>query len=270
MSKMPISLNQLKTWQGEAVEVGKDLGLMTVNLTEKELIRFGRSFERQFIRNLPERQSVDIHLRHLPEALLGALIAKEQMDQEIDGEVPASNKIGGPYPIRAAWLGVGDDWEDLLGIYGGTQNSWTTGAVANWIHSGTSLLGGTGGNAVRILENAVHIIYGLYSVHASPKIESVQFTIDGKTKPPQYLHWAQKCNPGKGQFIKELDSCYILKKDTTFRAQVFISNAFGAAAEFQVDYPALFGVSYVKEPPLRERFDPAGLPGTVHNVITTS
>lgn len=267
---MKISLNKLQEWQRDAVKVGQDLGLMTVNLTNRELTRFGRSFERQFIRNLPDRQSFDIHMRHINEALLGALIAKEQMDQEIDGEVPSSNKIGGPYPIRAGWLGIGDDWEDILGIYGAAQNSWSTGSAQNWIHSGTSLLGGTGGNPIRILENAVHVVYGLYSVHASPKIESVQFTIDGKTKPPNYLHWAQKVAPGKGQFIKELDSCYVFKEDTNVKAQVFISNAFGAAASYVTDYPALYGVSYIKEPPLREKFDVSGLPGTTHNVVTTT
>lgn len=264
-----ISLGSLKTYMTEAVSVGKDLGVMTVNLTDKELVRFGRSFERQFIRALPDRGMVDIHLRHLSEALLGAILAKEQMDSEIDGEVPASNKIGGPYPIRASWLGIGDDWEDILGITGAVTSSWPTGTPQNWIHSGTSLLGGTIGNAIRILENAVHVVYGIHSLHVSPKIEAVQFTIDGKTKPANFTHWAQKVAAGHTQRIKELDSAYIWKKDTTVLAQVFISNAYGAAAAFQVDYPALYGVSYIKEPAVR-LLDPATLPGLPLEILNTT
>lgn len=250
-----VSLNDLRARQTDARNVGDDLGVVTRDLSDKELIRFGRSFERQFIRGYDVRQIVDLHVRHKSEALLGAMIAKEQMDAEIDSEQPASNKVGGPLAIEAQWFGVGDDWEDLASIYGTAvaagQGFWTPGAPQDWIHSGTFLMGGTDGNAIRIGENAVHVIYGLASIHPSPKIESIQFTIDDKEKPKLLTFFAQKQLPGAVRAVKELDNCYILNKDKTILAEVFMSDAFGATVTELVDYPVLFGVSYIKEPALR-------------------
>lgn len=217
---------------------------------------------------------IDIHLRHMKEALLGGMIAKVQMETEIDSEIPASNKVGGPIPIRAPFLGVGDDWEDILSIYGGVQGAWTTGILQHWIHSGTTLMGGTNGNAVRIGENAVHVIYAVDSIHTSPKLNAVQFTIDGKQKPMLNLAWAQKSAPAMSQQVKEFDNAIVLKKDTTFLADVFISGAFGAAVAQVVDFPTLYGVSYIKEPALRVLDPVTGpgriLPGQTYDIIWTS
>lgn len=252
-----VSLSELRTMMDDARALSDDLGIVTRDLTEKELGRFGRSFTRQFIRALPTRQMVDIHIRHQKEALLGAMIAKEQMDAEIDDEIPASNKVGGPIPIRACFLGVGDDWEDLNGIlnnYAGAPDAWPTGVVVPWIHAGTILLGNIAasqGLPIRVGENAVHVIYGCSSIHAAPKLESIRFTIDGKQKPMMYCGWAQKHAVGHTQRIKEFDNAFILKKDTTFLAEVFFSSAYGAPVEFITDFPVLYGVSFCKEPALR-------------------
>lgn len=274
---MSISLGTLRGYQDEARVLADDLAMVTRDLTDKELTRFGRSFERQFIRALPTRQMADIHLRHIKEALLGGMLAKEQMDAEIQGETPGSNKTGGPLAIRACFLGIGDDWEDLNGIHGGTLNSWTTGAAQPWIHSKTTLMAGAGvygtpWNAIKIGENAVHVIYGISSIHASPKLESLQFTIDGKLKPLLYCGWAQKHAVGHTQRIKELDNAIILRKDTTFKADVFFSHAFGAPVDFVTDFPVLYGVSYIKEPALRV-LDPTSAAtwvGTVQEVVFTT
>jgi len=264
-----VNLTELRSLMADARTLADDLGVVTRDLTDKELTRFGRSFERQFIRNLPERAVVDIHIRHKAEALLGAMIAKEQMNSEIDDEQPASNKIGGPLAIRAAYFGIGDDWEDINGIYAGAQNAWTTGSAQNWIHSGTTLMGGTAGNAIRIGENAVHVIYGIGDTHPSPKLESVRFTIDGKQKPILNCFFAQKINPGAVRAVKELDNAYIFKRDTTVLAEVFISHAYGAPSTYQTTYPRLFGVSFIKEPALR-LLDPVNLPGVRYEVVHTT
>ena len=261
-----VTLSDLQGMQGDARTLASDLGVVTRDLTDKELNRFGRSFTRQFIRNLADRQMVDIHLRHQKEALLGGMIAKAQMETEIDNEVPASNKIGGPLAIRAAYFGIGDDWEDIWGITAGAAAAWATGAPQNWIHSGSTLMAGVAGNAIRIGENAVHVIYGASSIHAAPKLESMQFTIDGKLKPELYCGWAQKHAIGHTQRIKEFDNAFILKKDTTFLGQVFFSSAFGAAVDFVTDFPVLYGVSYIKEPAVR-LLDPATLPGVRYDVV---
>jgi len=269
-----VTLNDLKAMQSDAATLADDLGVVTKSLTERELTRFGRSFERQFVFTLPERNLVDLYLRHQKEALLGAMIAKEQMDNEIDDEQPSSNKIGGPLAIRACWLGIGDDWEDIDSIYAGVQGTWTTGAPQDWIHAGTTLMGGTIGNAVRIGENAVHVVFGLGSLHASPKIESVQFTLDGKQKPTLLTFFSQKSLPGAVRVIKELDNAYVFKEDTTVHAHVFISRAFGTTVTNVTDYPYLVGVSYIKEPAVRLQDPVTGpgrvLPGATYEVIHTT
>jgi len=264
-----VNLSALNLLQNDATLLADDLGIVTRKLGEKELTRFGRAFERQFVLPYQMRQVRDIHMRHQGEALLGAMIAKEQMDAEIDSELPASNKVGGPIPIRACWLGIGDDWEDILGIYGATQGTWTTGTPQNWIHSGTTLMGGTDGNDIRIGENAVHIIYGIGNLHASPKLESVQFRVDDKNKPILLTMWAQK-QPDALR-VKEFDNAIILKKDTYFRARTFYSAAFGAAVSNVLDYPYLFGVSYVKEPQLRlHNITNALIVGTTPQIVLTT
>jgi len=279
---LTIELGTLQSYQNEARVLADDLAIVTRDLKDKELIRFGRSFERQFIRALPTRQMADIHLRHIKEGLLGAMVAKEQMDAEVQGETPGSNKCGGPLAIRACYFGIGDDWEDIGGIYGTPsplatargQGAWTTGTPQDWIHSGTLLMGGTDTNAIRIGENAVHVIYGLSSIHASPKLESLQFTIDGKLKPMIYCGWAQKHAVGHTQRIKELDNAIVVKKDTTLKAEVFFSGAFGDAVTLVTDFPVLYGVSYIKEPAMRllDPGDGAGrlLPGTRYEVVHTT
>jgi len=269
-----VTLSDLRAMQDDARTLADDLGIVTKDLTDKELTRFGRSFVRQFVVGLPQREMVNIFLRHQKEALLGAMIAKEQMNAEIDDELPAANKVGGPLAIRACWLGVGDDWEDIYSIYNTLQSSWSTGSPQNWIHSGTLLMGGTAGNAIRIGENAVHVIFGAYSLHASPKLESMQFTIDGKLKPMLYCGWAQKQAVGHTLKIKEFDNAFILKKDTTFLAKVFFSQAFGAQVDYVTDFPALYGVSYIKEPALRVLDPVTGvgrvLPGTTYEIVHTT
>lgn len=272
-----LGVGLLERLQTDARTLASDLGVTTRDLTTSELVRFGRSFERQFIQNLPERPVVDLYIRHKAEILLAAMIAKEQMDAEIDDEQPASNKIGGPVPIRACWLGIGDDWEDIDSIYNSTQQAWTTGACQNWIHSGTLLMNNFPagwGTAIRIGENAVHVIIGIDDTHASPKVEVVQFTIDGKQKPILMCMFAQRTLPGAARPIKELDNAYIFKKDTTVLAQVFISRAFGAPSALQVTYPRLIGASFIKEPALRLQDPVTGalriLPGTRYEVVHTT
>ena len=258
--------------------LGDDLGLVTRLLEDDELTRFGRAFERQFVTPFAERQIVDIYMRHQGECLLGAMVAKEQMDADIQGEQAGSNMVVGPVAIRAAFLGIGADWEDIAGINGtpGTRGVgyWTPGNIQNWIHSGTALMGGTDGNAVKIGENAVHVIIGVEDYHPSPKLESVQFTIDGKTKPILELFYPHK--RFESLRIKELDNAHIFKRDTTFLAQIFISGAFGAVITQAVTYPQLIGVSYIKEPVQRvlsstaTGFTTATWVGVIREVIHTT
>jgi len=247
-----VDIAALSKLQNDARTLADDLGVVTIDLTDKELNRFGRSFVRQFVIQSPTKQITELYARHQTEALLGGMIAKQIMNAEIDDEVPASNKIGGPIPLRAPYFGIGYDWEDIRGIYGVlAQNQWTTGAPQPWIHSGTTLMGGTRGNPIRIGTNAVHVIFGIGDINPAPKLEAIQFTVDGKQKPILYTAWSWKQSPPLTQLLKEFDNAFILKKDTTFLASILYSANFGGPSAFVTDYPVLWGVSYVKEPVLR-------------------
>lgn len=236
------------------------LGYVYRDLSDGELFKFGLSYERSLTLDLvPRNYMADIFDNHIGELLAGAMIAAQQMSAEIDGEVPASGKIAGPIPIRASYLGIGKDWEDT--------SPYTTGSAQNWIHSGTTFLGGTAGNAIRIGTNAVHVIIAIASYHPSPKIETFQNTLDGKLKGTIYTKWAQQIlNQTESTRIKELDSAIILKKNSTLKSQLFISAAMGASV---ADTPYLLGVSYLAEAQARI-LDPATLAGTTNDTILTT
>ncbi len=244
----------LHSLQESAAALAETLGLTYEKLTDRELNKFEVSFKRQFVMPFKEREIVDLYERHKLEILLGAMVAKDQMKAEFDGEMPESGKFGMVRP-RAAFFGIGDDWEDA--------GTWATGSPQNWIHSGTSLLNGTAGNPIRIGENAVHVIIAIGSLHPLPKLESIYFKIDGKDKPVLILGDAFKKSDLK---YKELDRTFIWKKDTTVLAKVFASATFGSTVE---DYPYLIGASFIKEEALRVH-DPADVVKPAYKIISTT
>jgi len=253
---MPISMETLRSAMNEAERAAKDLGFTYEKLSEAELDKFGRSFERQFILGTKNREIIDTYNRHLEEIMLGSMVATEQMDKRFDGERPEAGKFGMVKP-RAGFFGIGDDWDSVA--------AFTTGAVANWIHSGTTLMAGSSGNAIRIGENAVHVIVGVGSLHKVPKIESHQFTLDGKPKPIIIVRELQEFSDFRA---KELDVAFILKKNTTLLGKVIIGDQLGRVASAD-DWPYLIGASFVPEDVLR-LIDVATLPGTTYNVVLTT
>jgi len=192
----------------------------------------------------------------LEEIMMGAMVATEQMDKRFDGERPEAGKFGMVKP-RAGFFGIGDDWDSVA--------AFATGSPQNWIHSGTTLMGGTAGNAIRIGENAVHVIVAVGSLHKSPKIESHQFTLDGKPKPIILTKLPIEFSDFR---YKELDVAFILKKNTTLKAGVFIGDSLGTVTS-ALDWPYLIGASFVPEDVLRLH-DVATLPGTTYNVVITT
>jgi len=259
-----VDVASLIALQTDVAKVASDYGVTVENLTSAELKKFGLSFERQFVKQYPERMIQDILERHMGEILLGAMCAKEQMNANIDGELPDAGKIGGPLAIRACWIMKVDDWESLYEITDDHYAYFTPGSPQNWIHSGTTKLAGTDGNPVKIGENAVHVVVGVASYHPSPKIESIKFEIDGKEKPVLITKWAQ-LSPF-GMRIKELDRGFIWEEDTTVLAKIFISQYTPAAITQAIDFPYLFGASFIKEDELRVH-DPTNIST---KVITTT
>jgi len=265
-----ISWAQAISDHAEAEATAKALGLEYEKLTGwdakteeafigSELDKFRRSFERQFVLTEKYREVVDIYMRHRVEILMGAMVATKQMSKRFDGERPEAGKFG-VVEIRAGFLGIGDDWEDITVKPSATVVQFTGGALQNWIHSGTNLMNGTVGNAVKIGESAVHILIGIGEYYPDPKIESVQFTIDGKPKPGIVTKRAMFFTDYS---VKEFDVAFILKKAATILAKIF-QRITGYS------YPFLLGASFIPENILRDYVDPANLPGTVPDVIMTT
>jgi len=125
-------------------------------------------------------------------------------------------------------------------------------------------MGGTSGNPVRIGENAVHVIIAVGDEHPSPKLECVQFTINGEELPIIMLGEVMRLSDSLR--VKELDKEIILKKNSTVKATVFASTAYGSSVS---TIPYLLGFSYINEAQCRVQ-DPANIPGTTHNVVLTT
>lgn len=232
-----VNLDALKSLQTNAVSLASSLGLVYSPLNDTELGTFGTSFERSFVAENVQRDIVDIHMRHQTESLVGAMVAKAQMNSSIDGEQPSSNQVGGPLLIKAAYLGIGNS--------GLTSGDWdlsvtTTFAEVNWIDS-AGLLGGTAGNAIRVGQNSLFVIYGVGTFSQSPVIEDVRFVIDAKPKSAMYVGSLWRSSNLK---VKEFDTAYLLKQNTTFLAKYLATQA-------GTDSPYLIGVAYIPEPYLR-------------------
>jgi len=250
----------LEALHGDAAKYLDLLGVDYEKLNAEELQLFDVSFNRQFVLGFPQREVTDIFERHKREILMGAMISRGQMDAAFDGMFPGSNKIG-MGGIRACYLGIGDDWEDITRIYGGAQGYWSVGSPQNWIHSGTTYLAGTSGNPVRIDENQVTVAVAVGSKHPSPKLENLYFEVDGKAKPLIPCHFETRMATFGALPVKELDDALILYKNKEILARVFFSDAFGETVSKVIDFPYLLGVSFIREPELRVQ-DPYDLIGT--------
>lgn len=238
---------------GGKVEISK--------LSQEELQVMEDAFDRQLDRQLRERPYIDIYEEYKTEILLAAMIAKKQMSGSIiAGDEPESNQIAGPLILRPEFLGLGDDWKDISSIYGGSQSTWTTGSAQNWIHAGTTPLGGTSGNDIRILENQVTVFFAVESLHPSPKLNRVQFRINNQPLTPLYTADAFRDQDFP---VRRLNIAKILYKDTQFRAQVFFPNNGSSSV---TDWIRLHGISFIKETAARV-LDPASLPGSTYKVV---
>ena len=262
MHAIPLSIGELENLQVEAGKYLETLGIAYMNLTVEELQKFAVSFTRQFVLAFPHREVVDLHVRHLMEIQMGAMVAKEQMDASFDGETPGSNRIGMVHP-RAIFLGIGDDWEDVYGIYSDGQYNWTTGSSQNWIHSGTTVMGGTDGNPIRIGKNQVTVLIAYRDIHSSPKGEVVYYELDGKPKSCMVLSSPTKLSE---LGIKELDNAIFLYQDKELLCQLFIPDFWGAT---ELTWPSFLGASFIKEPQLRVEL-PSSIPGTTRNVVIST
>ncbi|MEM3958538.1 MAG: hypothetical protein QXO47_10105 [Thermoproteota archaeon] len=255
-----LDLATLKSLQSSVVlPQAQNLNITGVELSDSELTLFAQSYNRAFLVTYQQGVFDPVFKDYLVESMLGAIMAKAQMNATIGGEQPSSNTIGGPIPIMAPYLGVGYEWED-------GSASIPTGTVYNWIQSGTTFLGGTAGHPVKVGKYALHVVFGIASRAPAPKPLSVQFTVN--SKPTSIYNLQPLKYPGTGDLrFKRFNNALIWNENTTVLGQLFVSPTFGPTVS---DALYLIGVMYVLQPYLTQYLNPATLPGTTNNVILTT
>lgn len=214
---------------------------------DREMKLFNVSFKRQFQTRGLSRDMRSMYADRRSEILVGAEIAKKNFSQAFGGECPNSSQYQ-MTRIDSHHLLL-DDW-DLASVTGG--------AVANWIHAGTTILGGTGGNAVAIGKALVLVILAIGTNHPSPKCNAVEFDVDGKPYPRVFCSEEFRNSDFP---VKELDYALYLFHPRTFAARVF----FGLTG---IDSPRLIGAAFQTEARARE-IDPASQTG-IENLMHTT
>jgi hypothetical protein len=251
----------------EALGLGYELSY----LNDIEFEKWKLAFKRSLVMPTYYKQFIEIDYRHILDYLLGAMIAKKQFQMDFDGTWPYPGRFGMSRP-RAQYFGLGHSWDYWPWGNAATQTFPTASAVDNWIHAGAlsatavdaSGLGGTDGNAIRILGSAVHVIIGILDLAVQrsgshPNIESVQFTIDGKAKPVVQLS-ATTC-VARPAFV-EFDEAIVLKEKSTFLAAAFVDKNERSAL-------ALWGITYLPEAQGLVT-DPDNIDGTTNDMVTTT
>jgi hypothetical protein len=272
---MPFTIDQLNATSTqnlvaqnvEALGLGYELSY----LNDAEFEKWKLAFKRSLVIPTQYKQFIEIDYRHILDYLLGAMIAKKQFEMDFDGTVPYPGRFGMSRP-RAQYFGLGDTWHYWPWGAAVTASYPTASTSDNWIHAGSlSLtgvtaagLGGTDGNAIRILKSQVTVIVGIIDLPVTefgghPVVESVQFTIDGKDKPVTVMSpTTAVARPA----VVELDEAIILKNKTTFKATAFFPVNSRTAL-------ALWGVTYLPEAQAIVA-DPDNIDGTTNDMVTTT
>ena len=209
-----ITMNELNSMVPDMRRMSDELGVSTYDLTREEQEKFLRTSKKMVLDPAP-RGLQEIYKANIPNTFLATMIAKKQLGGiEFDGDMPAVGRFG-VAKISPRYLGH-TSW--LMDVNtGSTKKVW-------WIHAGA--FGGTQGNAIRVQENAVFIIFGFgdmpnaYNSHISP-ITGFNVHIDGGNKPIIEVGGAfqQMEYPAA-----RLSSSYILKQNTCLSIEVAVDD----------------------------------------------
>jgi len=218
--------------------------------TSDEYTKFTNSFERQFVLYYKERRFATLYERNIAAIRVAAKAAKAQFKAHFGGEHPDSHEFGMVVP-RAAYFGIGHDWDEQRPLAGDT--------TTYLIDSGTTFLAGTSGNPVKIGGNALHVIFGVGTMATSPLTEALRFTINEKPQTPIITWYHYLISDLK---FREIGKVYIFKKDTTI-----LLEGYSSTSGQDVNY--LIGASFLPWNVLKE-IDVVKLSGTTPDVILTT
>jgi len=237
------------------IESSADIGAKQDELSQDELRRFNRAFERflEDTRSLDTESVVEKLAEYGPEILATAEVAKHELQGSFDGQSPNSNNFGMDI-IHPGYFGY-DDWDDMPSLTGGS--------VSDWIDNGTptNLSSSTGfANPLAIGEAATHIILGYGSYAADPVVSRIKWE---KNQEPEAAVTTEDSFRNTDLRIQWLDTPFVLQPNDDFAARVFAGGEVGDTYEDAV-YP--LGVSFIETQHLRE-LDPANMAGSSENNI---
>jgi hypothetical protein len=251
--------------KGYAMNTTQKLSLDPANPADSSVIddaereRFAVSFVRRLRAGFQGYDNLitNIHTRHMADYALGLLIAKKQMTGDFQG-TDGTDGIVVEYDPRAAFFGLGDGWRSANGTT--AVYPATAGSPQNWIHSGSTRLGGTAGNPIIFGQAFVGVIvgYAIYSddiVRTSVILESINrqpaaaIAIHG-TMAQSHLNYPLK--------LVELDRPHFLRANNNFRVQVFQETA-APASEYAYPLGAVFTTGNVLQETDLGNVDATGL-----------
>nr|WP_294805611.1 hypothetical protein [uncultured Nitrososphaera sp.] len=207
-------------------QLGKDI-VDVDSLSPKEIILWRLPYSRSTRPTIQTRENAlaGIYTRHMIESALALLTAKKQIHGDYVGTEGKQQGIVGIFGPHAAFFGLGDDY----------RNSYisTGGSMQNWIHSGSTQLGGSAGNDVIFGYNVVHCIMGLalYSEEVARTVH-IQERINTAPQPVVTVQEQMRnANNNEPWHIREFDTARILGNATQLRLQV-LAGATVPASEF--------------------------------------
>lgn len=192
-------------------------------LSENEILAFFLSFTRSIRYGFQSYDNAvtNIHTRHITDYALALLVAKQQMVGDYQG-TEGTEGIVGEFDPRGFYFGMGNGWRTKDGTTANYSTSNVTTTSNNWIHSGSSLLGGTSGNPIQIGKSAVHCIVG-YAFYSDDLVRTTELHEQVNRRPLALvsIHGTiEQHNLNYPCKVVETDRPRFLRENTTFLVKV--------------------------------------------------
>lgn len=200
-------------------------------LSEDEKSILDMTFERGFEDTHVEdtevvREKIQEYQEEIAQA---AEIARAQFDQPFGGMNPKEGNFA-MKRIHSGYFGY-DSWENAPSVSAGENNAWIDDGSPDNLNGSSGI-----SNPLKVGEDAVHIILGFGTYHASPKASSIKMRINDSPRSSVNVKWEFTRTDTQ---IKWLDRPIILPENALIAAEIYADNG---GDEFL--YPV--GASFVK------------------------
>jgi len=200
----------------------------TAVLTDGEEKALRKAFSRSLedTRSLDTETVVEKFREYMTEVEFAASVAKAQMDQQIGGQITTPNKVA-ITQVEPEYFGY-QDWDNIPDA--------TADTVTTWLDSSTpDELGGTGGEPVKVGDEAVHLVLGMGTYSSDEKARSFSFNVDRSLKTAVKAEAAFR---NTDLMIQWLDQPFLLYEDREIFGEFY--SPFAGSTAF---YPV--GISFI-------------------------